>query len=84
MPDEYYYSGRSGDSYVEATVHADLTCPDLPLDPPPRPINPDSVEQAAGVTYCPECTTVGEPDTCQVVKQDGEVCGREKPCPYHD
>lgn len=22
-------------------------------------------------------------DTCQVVKTDGEVCGRELPCPYH-
>lgn len=22
-------------------------------------------------------------DRCQTVKQDGEVCGREKPCPYH-
>lgn len=22
-------------------------------------------------------------DTCEVVKQDGEVCGRELPCPYH-
>jgi hypothetical protein len=22
--------------------------------------------------------------TCDVVKQDGEVCGRETPCPYHD
>jgi len=23
------------------------------------------------------------PDTCQTVKADGEVCGRELPCPYH-
>lgn len=23
--------------------------------------------------------------TCQVVKEsDGEVCGRDRPCPYHD
>lgn len=22
--------------------------------------------------------------TCQEVKSDGEVCGRERPCPYHD
>lgn len=21
---------------------------------------------------------------CEVVKTDGEVCGRERPCPYHD
>jgi len=23
------------------------------------------------------------PDACQTVKNDGEVCGRELPCPYH-
>lgn len=23
------------------------------------------------------------PATCEVVKNDGEVCGRELPCPYH-
>lgn len=23
-------------------------------------------------------------ETCDVEKSDGEVCGREKPCPYHD
>lgn len=23
-------------------------------------------------------------ETCQVEKSNGEVCGREKPCPYHD
>jgi hypothetical protein len=24
-----------------------------------------------------------QPDTCDTVKADGEVCGRELPCPYH-
>lgn len=23
-------------------------------------------------------------DTCDVVKSDGDVCGRERPCAYHD
>ena len=23
-------------------------------------------------------------DVCQVEKSDGEICGREKPCPYHN
>jgi len=23
-------------------------------------------------------------ETCEAEKSDGEVCGREKPCPYHD
>ena len=25
----------------------------------------------------------GESGTCDVVKSDGEVCGRDLPCPYH-
>lgn len=25
-----------------------------------------------------------EIDTCETIKSDGEVCGRELPCPYHD
>lgn len=25
-----------------------------------------------------------EPETCTVEKADGDVCGRELPCPYHD
>lgn len=26
---------------------------------------------------------VEETATCEIVKDDGEVCGRELPCPYH-
>jgi hypothetical protein len=33
-----------------------------------------------GVAY--EQVVVG--GTCEVVKSDGEVCGRDLPCPYHD
>jgi len=25
-----------------------------------------------------------EKDVCNVEKSDGEICGRETPCPYHD
>jgi len=31
-----------------------------------------------------ETNESGEPETCQVVKSDGEVCGRDRPCRYHD
>lgn len=33
----------------------------------------------------PEMVRVEEdaPETCDVVKSDGEVCGRELPCRYH-
>jgi len=27
--------------------------------------------------------TNSEASTCEAVKSDGEVCGRELPCPYH-
>lgn len=83
MPDQYYYSGRSGESFVGATVHADRECSTLSESPTPRPVAASSIEKS-DVTMCPECTTVGDPVSCQVVKQDGEVCGRERPCPYHD
>lgn len=26
----------------------------------------------------------GGEEYCEEVKTDGEVCGRERPCPYHD
>jgi len=25
-----------------------------------------------------------DPETCDVIKDDGEVCGRDRPCRYHD
>lgn len=31
----------------------------------------------------PEDLLVADTATCDTLKQDGEVCGREKPCPYH-
>jgi hypothetical protein len=30
-----------------------------------------------------DAETDSDAETCQVVKTDGEVCGRELPCPYH-
>lgn len=35
----------------------------------------DAVRAFLGVT---------DAETCEVVKADGDVCGRELPCPYHD
>ena len=40
------------------------------------------VETPADRDACDHC--VDGPATCEVVKSDGEVCGRERPCPYHD
>jgi hypothetical protein len=33
--------------------------------------------------YDYDAVVVEESATCDVVKTDGEVCGRERPCPYH-
>lgn len=30
-----------------------------------------------------EALLEADAETCDVVKNDGEVCGRELPCPYH-
>lgn len=73
----HYFSGQSGESFVDKTLHADADCEEL--SEPVRPLADSSVsdEQAR----CPTCA--GERNTCDTVKADGDVCGRELPCPYH-
>jgi len=47
----------------------------------------DADVEALATAYrtTPEQMRVGgdDPGTCDVTKADGEVCGRELPCPYH-
>jgi hypothetical protein len=38
---------------------------------------------ADAVGVAPEDLIVDETATCETVKTDGEVCGRELPCAYH-
>lgn len=47
------------------------------------------VETYPNVRWADTDSGAGEPDTddlatCEAVKSDGEVCGRELPCRYHD
>ena len=48
------------------------------------------VESTDGLDACPACVDDAdagdeEPSgTCDEEKSDGEVCGRDRPCPYHD
>lgn len=54
------------------------------------------VDDTEGMTACPVCLPDdgdddaedgaggGTAGTCEAKKTDGEVCGRERPCPYHD
>lgn len=79
MPPQYY-AVRETDSFADVTLHADRSCPDGPVRAAP---------QSVAGEPCPACTDAGagdedeEPETCQTVKNDGDVCGRELPCPYH-
>lgn len=84
----YWMTGETGDSYADATMHADRDC----CPEPSRPIAAASVSTDAG--FCDECTGRGssssessesadDADTCEVEKSDGEICGRELPCRYH-
>ena len=41
----------------------------------------ERLADAYGTT--PEDMRVDDGETCEVVKADGDVCGRELPCPYH-
>lgn len=38
---------------------------------------------AAAYDLAPEVLRGDDGGTCQVEKSDGEVCGRDLPCPYH-
>jgi hypothetical protein len=46
------------------------------------------IDDTDGLDPCPHCVEAGddgdETETCTEVKSDGEVCGRDRPCPYHD
>ncbi len=85
----HYYSGRNGDSFTDATIHGSKHCSEL--EEPIRPLA-DSTVESIEADRCPECAggvqteseSSDEPETCQTVKSDGEVCGRELPCGYHD
>jgi hypothetical protein len=59
MPDAYYYSGQSGDSFVDATLHHSSECDTLQdSDGGTRPVNSSSVDKN-DATMCPDCTPLG-------------------------
>jgi len=64
----YYYSGRSGDSFTDATIHTDAAC----CGDPVRPVAEDSVEATKRVTFCPDCANgddgMHERDKAQLVQ----------------
>lgn len=46
--------------------------------------DPDEDEEAVDEAEARGEADADGADTCDTVKSDGEVCGRERPCPYHD
>jgi len=94
MATEWYYNGRSGDPIDDATLHDDRDCAEASGAASARPIHPDSVDVDTA-DLCGECVplssaanddsdSTSDGETCDVVKGDGEVCGRDRPCRYHD
>lgn len=56
------------------------------IDCPPEAEDEIAAALAEKYDLDPDCPAIrGETvNTCEVVKSDGEVCGRDRPCPYHD
>jgi len=86
MPDRYYAALESGDSWTGATLHTDRDCTDDHL----TPLRAEAIDTDE-CDLCGDCAgnssdsgTGGDSGTCDVVKQDGDICGRDRPCPYHD
>jgi hypothetical protein len=76
----------------DAPVPAAVTCPDGETRRPdsdgvvkaPKDVAvalADAWADCYGVP--PDGLLHADPATCDTVKHDGEVCGRELPCPYH-
>jgi len=47
----YWYRGRSGDAFTDATLHADRDCPDAPI----RPVADSTVADLETPDYCEAC-----------------------------
>jgi hypothetical protein len=52
-----------------------IACPDSEAD---------AVAERLAEVYGCDADDLLAVETCDVVKSDGEICGRDRPCPYHD
>jgi hypothetical protein len=83
MPSEYFINAESGDSIEGRTVHDERDCADDAGDGHARPIGDSHVD--GETDRCPDCAGGSDdPATCDAVKSDGDICGRSRPCRYHD
>jgi len=65
---DYYYHGRSGDSFEEATIHeSSVCCPD-----PARPIAESTVDSLTAPEWCPDCTPFGDDSDSDLEPSESE------------
>jgi hypothetical protein len=69
----YWYHGRNGDSFVDATLHADRDCPDAPI----RPVADSTVAELDAPNYCAACVPAAtrEADTDTDADDDTDADG---------
>jgi hypothetical protein len=74
----------AGDPPARVTVRGRTYAVDRDADPATvtLPESADVDALAAAYDLAPDDLTTT--DTCEVVKSDGDVCGRERPCRFHD
>jgi len=63
----HYYSGRSGDSFTDATLHTDAECCPGPV----RPLAESTAESLTDTNYCPDCA--GGDDEPEEPEQNRDV-----------
>jgi len=76
----YYYDGDSGDSYLDAVIHAGRDCSDSAGDP--RPVGEASVDlHSDDVQRCPSCA---DSDATEMHKRDLAQLIEVGECPWCD
>jgi len=83
MPDEWYYDASESPRHKDAEiVYPEPDHPELEGAAIVRAMQrvPSGVTKYGGDGDSDEDSNA---ETCQAVKTDGEVCGRELPCAYH-
>ena len=96
MGETYWYARADDSATPSGPFHADREAVDVGANERLRPIDGSVVDgyREEGSTYSEPGESICSCDAgdacdacggdCPVVKSDGEVCGRDRPCSYHD
>ena len=81
---QFWYEGSSGES-PSGPYHTRRDCDDLDgeIRPIAESVLPEDAERC-GLCTPLESGSDGGGETCTVEMNSGEICGRDRPCPYHD